>query len=143
MGSFEHLFWYSFTVLIVLHGTVTSGVLNQDKKKKKKTRTRRLSLTSGKYITGSFAPAGPNTIWKKRMEKENYETKTYQALMGEALKDVVPKFYREVEYNGECILFCQNVCLGITMRFRCCVCACVCVGVGAVSYTHLRAHETA
>ena len=86
-------------MLLVLHGTVTSGVLNQDQKK------RQLSLTSGIYITGSFAPAGPNTIWKKRMEKENYETKTYQALMGEALKDVVPKFYREVEYNGECILF--------------------------------------
>ncbi|KAK7112455.1 inositol-trisphosphate 3-kinase homolog [Littorina saxatilis] len=50
---------------------------------------------------GSFAPAGPNTIWKKRMEKENHETKTYQALMGESLRDVVPKFYREVEYNGE------------------------------------------
>ncbi|XP_025082226.1 inositol-trisphosphate 3-kinase homolog isoform X2 [Pomacea canaliculata] len=50
---------------------------------------------------GSFAPAGPNTIWKKRMEKENYETKTYQALMEEQLRDMVPKFHREVEYNGE------------------------------------------
>nr|KAG5688145.1 hypothetical protein BaRGS_028438 [Batillaria attramentaria] len=50
---------------------------------------------------GSFAPAGPNTIWKKRMEKENYETKTYQALMDEPLRDMVPTFHREVEYNGE------------------------------------------
>ncbi|XP_076445157.1 inositol-trisphosphate 3-kinase homolog [Babylonia areolata] len=50
---------------------------------------------------GSFAPAGPNTIWKKRMEKENNETKAYQALMEEPLKDMVPTFHREVEYNGE------------------------------------------
>ncbi|KAK7112454.1 hypothetical protein V1264_011907 [Littorina saxatilis] len=35
------------------------------------------------------------------MEKENHETKTYQALMGESLRDVVPKFYREIEYQGE------------------------------------------
>lgn len=74
------------------------------------TRTKNNTIIFGlvAYIAGSFAPAGPNTIWKKRMEKENYETKTYQALMGEALKDVVPKFYREVEYNGECILSVQT-----------------------------------
>lgn len=50
---------------------------------------------------GSFAPAGPSTIWKKRMEKENYETKTYEALMDEPLRNMVPTFHREVEYNGE------------------------------------------
>ena len=54
---------------------------------------------------GSFAPAGPNTIWKKRMDKENYETKTYQALMAESMRDMIPAFHREVEFNGECILF--------------------------------------
>lgn len=53
---------------------------------------------------GSFAPAGPHTIWKKRMQKENNETKAYQALMQDIVADVVPKFYREVEYNGDCIL---------------------------------------
>ncbi|RUS80261.1 hypothetical protein EGW08_011990, partial [Elysia chlorotica] len=51
---------------------------------------------------GAFAPAGPNTIWKKRIAKENYETLAYRAL-----KDypqacyITPIFYREVEYNGE------------------------------------------
>ncbi|KAL8561783.1 hypothetical protein ACOMHN_010717 [Nucella lapillus] len=50
---------------------------------------------------GSFAPAGPSTIWKKRMEKENYETKTYEALMAEPLRDMIPTFHREVEYNLE------------------------------------------
>ncbi|XP_041374297.1 inositol-trisphosphate 3-kinase homolog isoform X2 [Gigantopelta aegis] len=51
---------------------------------------------------GSFAPAGPNTIWKKRITKENYETKTYEALMDDPnTESIIPCFYREVEYNAE------------------------------------------
>ncbi|KAK2158134.1 hypothetical protein LSH36_176g00016 [Paralvinella palmiformis] len=50
---------------------------------------------------GSFAPASPNTIWKKRLSKENYETDAYHALMNDVVKDMVPKFHREVEYSGE------------------------------------------
>ncbi|XP_064598159.1 inositol-trisphosphate 3-kinase homolog isoform X2 [Liolophura sinensis] len=50
---------------------------------------------------GSFAPAGPDTIWKKRLTKDNSEVKAYQALMNDAAKDVVPAFYREVEFNGD------------------------------------------
>lgn len=53
---------------------------------------------------GSFAPAGPDTIWKKRLTKDNSEVKAYQALMNDSAKDVVPTFYREVEFNGDCIL---------------------------------------
>ena len=55
-------------------------------------------------VLGSFAPAGPHTIWKKRVQKENNETTAYQALMNDVISDVIPKFYREVEYNGYCIL---------------------------------------
>lgn len=53
---------------------------------------------------GSFAPAGPHTIWKKRLNKENTETVAYQMLMKDSVHDIVPTFYREVEYNGDCIL---------------------------------------
>ena len=38
------------------------------------------------------------------MQKENNETTAYQALMNDVISDVIPKFYREVEYNGDCIL---------------------------------------
>lgn len=50
---------------------------------------------------GSFAPAGPNTIWKKRMTKDNTETKAYEALMEDEACTIVPYFYREVECNGD------------------------------------------
>lgn len=56
------------------------------------------------FFIGSFAPAGPNTIWKKRLGKENSETLAYKLLMNDITKDVIPKFYREVEYNDNCIL---------------------------------------
>jgi len=56
------------------------------------------------YYSGSFAPAGPHTIWKKRLGKENSETLAYKLLMNDITKDVIPKFYREVEYNDNCIL---------------------------------------
>lgn len=50
---------------------------------------------------GGFAPAGPNTIWKKRYTKDNNETQAYEALMEDSARDIVPMFYREVEYNLE------------------------------------------
>ena len=53
---------------------------------------------------GAFAPAGPNTIWKKRYMKDNNETLAYEALMEDSAHCIVPMFYREVEYNSECIL---------------------------------------
>lgn len=59
--------------------------------------------------SGSFAPAGPHTIWKKRMTKENNETVAYQALRHDSVKDLVPKFYREVHFNGDSILFWYHV----------------------------------
>jgi len=53
---------------------------------------------------GSFAPAGPHSIWKKRLTKENMETVAYQSLMNDLVRDIIPKFYREVEYNGDCFI---------------------------------------
>ncbi|XP_060597292.1 inositol-trisphosphate 3-kinase homolog isoform X3 [Ruditapes philippinarum] len=50
---------------------------------------------------GGFAPAGPNTIWKKRYTKDNNETQAYEALMEDTAHSIVPLFYREVEYNSE------------------------------------------
>ena len=32
------------------------------------------------------------------------ETVAYQSLMNDLVRDIIPKFYREVEYNGDCIL---------------------------------------
>jgi hypothetical protein len=36
--------------------------------------------------------------------KDNTETKAYEMLMKDSARDMVPEFFREVEYNGECIL---------------------------------------
>lgn len=49
---------------------------------------------------GSFAPAGPNTIWKKQLSREMSESKIYKSLLYESLSGVTPRLYREVEYNG-------------------------------------------
>ena len=57
------------------------------------------------FFVGSFAPAGPNTIWKKRLTKDNNETVAYLKLMDDVTCDIVPKFYREVDYNNESILY--------------------------------------
>lgn len=55
---------------------------------------------------GAFAPAGPSTIWKRRINfKDSTETRAYEMLMKDSAHDIVPEFFREVEYNGECILF--------------------------------------
>ena len=53
---------------------------------------------------GCLAPAGPGTIWKKRSGETN-ESTAYQDLMKDVAKDIVPTYYKEVMYEGECILF--------------------------------------
>lgn len=54
-------------------------------------------------ISGSFAPAGPGTIWKKSSQ-DRIEIEAYKKLMKDPLASMVPHFYKDVEYNGECIL---------------------------------------
>ena len=61
-------------------------------------------------LSGGFAPAGPNTIWKKRYMKDNNETEAYESLMEDTAHSIVPVFYREVEYNSECILSYKPCC---------------------------------
>ncbi|XP_023222897.1 inositol-trisphosphate 3-kinase homolog [Centruroides sculpturatus] len=49
---------------------------------------------------GSLAPAGPGTIWKKR-PPDNSEVKAYEAFAKDVIHDMVPRYYKDVEYNGE------------------------------------------
>ena len=49
---------------------------------------------------GSFAPAGPGTLWKKQ-GVDNNEELVYEALLGDSACDIVPKYYRQVSYQGE------------------------------------------
>lgn len=50
---------------------------------------------------GAFAPAGPGTIWKKRTCQDDTEVKAYTHLMKDIMCDLVPHFYKEVEWNGD------------------------------------------
>lgn len=55
-----------------------------------------------------FAPAGPGTIWKKC--SGGTEAIVYEALSKEpALRDIVPRFLREVEYGGETFIELQDL----------------------------------
>lgn len=63
-----------------------------------------------------FAPAGPGTIWKKRGGgPENAEREVYEALSSEpAMRDVVPRYFREVEYRGEKFIEIQDLLHGFS-----------------------------
>uniref|UniRef100_A0A6B0V2F0 Uncharacterized protein n=1 Tax=Ixodes ricinus TaxID=34613 RepID=A0A6B0V2F0_IXORI len=52
---------------------------------------------------GAFARAGPGTIWKK-CGGDNRELQAYKSLMKDELADMVPKFYRDIDYHGQRIL---------------------------------------
>lgn len=58
-----------------------------------------------------FAPAGLGTIWKKC--SGGTERDVYEALSNEpSLQDIVPKYYREVEYNGQTFIELQDLLSG-------------------------------
>ncbi|XP_011505987.1 PREDICTED: inositol-trisphosphate 3-kinase A isoform X2 [Ceratosolen solmsi marchali] len=61
-----------------------------------------------------FAPAGPGTVWKRRTGgSENTERMVYEALSkDEALKDWIPRYYREVEYHGDTFIELQDLLFG-------------------------------
>lgn len=63
-----------------------------------------------------FAPAGPGTIWKKRSGgPENDEREVYEALSSDpALRDIVPRYFREVEYQGEKFIELQDLLHGFS-----------------------------
>ncbi|XP_025206661.1 inositol-trisphosphate 3-kinase homolog isoform X2 [Melanaphis sacchari] len=58
-----------------------------------------------------FAPASLGTIWKKC--SGGTERDVYEALSNEpSLQDIVPKYYREVEYNGQTFIELQDLLYG-------------------------------
>ncbi|CAG2107432.1 unnamed protein product [Medioppia subpectinata] len=63
-----------------------------------KTRTNNWVQLSGHE--DSFALAGPGTIWKKR-STDDTEVRAYEALMQDSMCEMVPKFFRDVFYNGD------------------------------------------
>ncbi|XP_064647262.1 inositol-trisphosphate 3-kinase homolog isoform X2 [Lineus longissimus] len=58
---------------------------------------------------GLFAPAGPITIWKKCIGNNPSEANAYKGLMADPCRDIVPKFYRQVEYNGDFFIEIDNL----------------------------------
>ncbi|GFT70013.1 inositol-trisphosphate 3-kinase homolog [Nephila pilipes] len=57
---------------------------------------------------GSFAPAGPGTIWKKS-SPDRVEIVAYEKLMKDTLASMVPHFYKDVQYNGEYFIEMQDL----------------------------------
>ncbi|CAG9862384.1 unnamed protein product [Phyllotreta striolata] len=59
----------------------------------------------------SLAPAGPGTVWKKRSSNsDDTERVVYEELSHDPnLRDIVPRYYREVEYQGEMFIELQDL----------------------------------
>lgn len=59
----------------------------------------------------SLAPAGPGTVWKKRSGSQDAtERIVYEAVSEDAfVNDIIPKYYREVEYQGEKFIELQDL----------------------------------
>ncbi|CAH1953823.1 unnamed protein product [Acanthoscelides obtectus] len=59
----------------------------------------------------SLAPAGPGTVWKKRSTgTEDAERRVYEEMSRDPqLRDIVPRYYREVEYLGERFIELQDL----------------------------------
>ncbi|XP_044271153.1 inositol-trisphosphate 3-kinase homolog isoform X3 [Tribolium madens] len=59
----------------------------------------------------SLAPAGPGTVWKKRSgDIDDTERGVYEELSQDpVLCDIIPKYYREVEYQGEKFIELQDL----------------------------------
>ncbi|XP_076369790.1 inositol-trisphosphate 3-kinase homolog isoform X2 [Tachypleus tridentatus] len=71
-------------------------------------RNRRKNWIQLSGHEGTIAPAGPGTIWKK-VNSDDGEMEAYKKLVTDVTSDVVPKFYREVEYNGEKFIEIQDL----------------------------------
>lgn len=50
-------------------------------------------------------PATDQTLWKQRSGTDCNEARAYEKLMNDVCSPLVPKFYKEIEYKGECTLF--------------------------------------
>ncbi|RWS28307.1 inositol-trisphosphate 3-kinase A-like isoform X2, partial [Leptotrombidium deliense] len=62
---------------------------------------------------GAFAPAAPGTIWKKRGCDDN-EVRVYKALMSDIMCDMVPRFFGDIDFNGEHFIEMQDLLHGFT-----------------------------
>ncbi|XP_033224581.1 inositol-trisphosphate 3-kinase homolog [Belonocnema kinseyi] len=64
----------------------------------------------------SFAPAGPGTVWKRRTGgSENTERSVYEFLSeDDAMRDYIPRYYREVEYKGDTFIELQDLLFGFS-----------------------------
>ncbi|XP_013793362.2 inositol-trisphosphate 3-kinase homolog, partial [Limulus polyphemus] len=71
-------------------------------------RNRRKNWIQLSGHEGTLAPAGPGTIWKK-VSADDSEVQAYKKLMTDITADVVPRFYRDVEYNGENFIEMQDL----------------------------------
>ncbi|KAB0795033.1 hypothetical protein PPYR_11872 [Photinus pyralis] len=59
----------------------------------------------------SLAPAGPGTVWKKRSgNSDDTERAVYEELSQDILlRDIIPKYYRQVDYQGEKFIELQDL----------------------------------
>lgn len=59
----------------------------------------------------SLAPAGPGTVWKKRVGgPEDTERFVYEKLSADPhVRDIIPKYFREVDYQGEKFIELQDL----------------------------------
>lgn len=59
----------------------------------------------------SLAPAGPGTVWKKRSGgPDDTERIVYEELTQDpSIKNIIPKYYREVDYQGEKFIELQDL----------------------------------
>ncbi|CAH1155942.1 unnamed protein product [Phaedon cochleariae] len=67
----------------------------------------------------SLAPAGPGTVWKKRSpNSDDTERIVYEEVSRDPeLCDIIPKYYREVEYQGEKFIELQDLLHGFKDPF--------------------------
>lgn len=59
----------------------------------------------------SLAPAGPGTVWKKRSGgPDDTERTVYEELsLDKNLRDIIPRYFREVDYQGERFIELQDL----------------------------------
>ncbi|XP_077302681.1 inositol-trisphosphate 3-kinase-like protein isoform X2 [Arctopsyche grandis] len=58
----------------------------------------------------SLAPAGPGTVWKRRVGSEDAERCAYEALSAcPHMQNAIPRYYREVEYRGDKFIELQDL----------------------------------
>lgn len=67
----------------------------------------------------SLAPAGPGTVWKKRAkDADDTERIVYEQLSADPLlSDIIPKYYREVDYKGENFIELQDLLHGFQVCY--------------------------